>query len=92
MLRSGEILETGGGKRVKLSTEPLRLSPEDIGGWIRHGGWTLKTDAPVELEWPVYPYNPYSARPETGLAHAVGACRLELEPRSQVVDFTLETR
>ena len=96
VLKPGEILETGGGKRVKLSTEPgsepLRLTPQDIGGWIRHGGWTLKTESPVELEWPVYPYNPYSARPETGLAHAVGAYRLELEPRSQVVDFTLETR
>ena len=71
-LRAGETLETGGGKRIVLGTERVELSPEELGGEIRHHGWTLKMDPTARLVWPVYPFNPYMNKPETKLEHAVG--------------------
>jgi hypothetical protein len=98
-LKAGEELETGGGKKVVLGKERVELSPDAIGGWIRHHGWTLKVDPGARLVWPVYPYNPYADGPETGLEHAVGALSVPLllkskpghyiRPSEQEIDFTL---
>ena len=41
-LKSGETLETGAGRKMLLGKERLELSPEELGGWIRHHGWTLR--------------------------------------------------
>jgi len=41
-LKSGETLETGAGRKMLLGKERLELSPEELGGRIRHHGWTLR--------------------------------------------------
>ncbi|MGH9470298.1 MAG: hypothetical protein ACRD1N_08150 [Terriglobia bacterium] len=71
-LKPGEMLETGAGKKIVLGPERVDLGPGEIGGWIRHHGWTLKVDPTARLVWPIYPYNPYANGPEKTLQHAVG--------------------
>jgi hypothetical protein len=78
VLHPGEVLETGAGKQIALGEDRVELSPEAIGGWIRHHGWTLRVAPAARLAWPVYPYNPYANAPETGLAHAVGLVAVPL--------------
>ena len=96
-LRAGEVLETAAGKTINLGADRIELAADEIGGWIRHHGWTLKTDAPAQLVWPVYPFNPYADGPEKGLDHAVGALSVPLRlkpgryirPGEQEISFTL---
>ncbi|HET7215674.1 MAG TPA: hypothetical protein VFL79_18940, partial [Terriglobia bacterium] len=98
VLKPGQTLETGAGKKIVLGKDPIELSPEDIQGSIRDGGWTLKVDPNARLEWPVYPYNPYANAPEKTLEHAVGRLTVPLElksqhgyirPHQQEISFTL---
>ncbi|MEW5977227.1 MAG: hypothetical protein AB1898_15665 [Acidobacteriota bacterium] len=87
-LKSGEWLETGGGKRMQLGWERLELGPQELAGSIRHQGWSLTTDPEASLVWPVFPHNPYSNGPETNIKHAVGALSvpvvLEVKPGKYV--------
>jgi hypothetical protein len=82
VLRPGEKLETAA-TSMMLSADPVNLGPEQIGGIIRHHGWTLKVDPEARLVWPVYPYNPYANAPETTLDHAVAALSLPLHLKSR---------
>ena len=100
-LKAGEGLETAAGKKIVLGAEHIELGPAELGGWIRHHGWTLKIDPTATLVWPAYPYNPYAAAPEKELEHAVGALSVPLRlkskpghfirPREQEIAFTLST-
>jgi hypothetical protein len=83
VLKAGETLETATGKKITLGNEPVELSPEAIGGWIRHHGWTLGVDPSARLVWPVHPFNPYANGPETSLEHAVGALSVPLRLKSR---------
>ncbi len=82
VLRPGEKLETGT-TSITLSSDPVNLGPEQIGGVIRHHGWTLKVGPDARLVWPVYPYNPYANAPETTLDHAVAALSFPLRLKSR---------
>jgi hypothetical protein len=77
-LKAGETLETGAGKSIVLGAEKIELSAAELGGWIRHHGWTLKVDPAARLVWPVYPFDPYANAPESGVDHAVGALSVPL--------------
>jgi hypothetical protein len=100
-LKAGEMLETGAGRKFTLGNEPVELGPEEIGGWIRHHGWTLRVEPTTRLAWPVYPFNPYANGPETALEFAVGALSVPLRlksrpghyvrPEEQEIAFALET-
>lgn len=76
-------------KQIVLSTDPIHLLPEDIGGSIRHHGWTLQVDPNARLDWPVYPFNPYANARETTLEHAVGALSVPLQLKSQPGHYVL---
>jgi hypothetical protein len=89
-LTPGEALETGAGRKITVGAEPLELSAEEMGGWIRHHGWTLRVDAPARLKWPVYPFNPYANGPEKGLAHAVGLFTVPLRQGAQEFGVSIE--
>jgi hypothetical protein len=99
-LKAGEELETGTGKKVVIGADKIEMGPEQLGGWIRHDGWTLKIDPSATLVWPVYPYNPYAAAPEKELKYAVGALSVPLRlkpehghyirPHEQAIEFTLK--
>lgn len=71
VLKEGETLETAKTKTV-LGTKRIELGPEEIGGWIKHRGWTMRVDPTARLVWPIYPFNPYKNAPETNLKNAVG--------------------
>ncbi|MCC7496903.1 MAG: hypothetical protein IT160_04950 [Bryobacterales bacterium] len=97
-LKPGEILETGAGKKIEVGTGPIELTPEQIGGWIRHHGWTIKVDPAAKLIWPVYPFNPYANAPETGIHNAVARLTTPLvfdtvgkyvHPNEQEIRFTI---
>jgi len=96
-LKPGEALETAAGTKVNLSADRVNLAAGDIGGWIRHHGWTLKTDSPAQLTWPIYPFNPYANGPEASLDHAVGTLCVPLQlkpgrfirPGEQEISFSL---
>ena len=82
-LKAGETLETGAGKKAVLGKERLELTPDELGGWIRHRGWTMKLDPTARLVWPVYPHNPYANGPETDIERAVGALSVPLRLKAQ---------
>jgi hypothetical protein len=84
VLKAGETIETASGRKVLLNEKPIRWSAEDLGDWIRHGGWTLKLPPGARLTWPVYPFNPYRNGPETELAHAVGTISFSLSGRQEL--------
>ena len=52
-------LETGGGQKVTLGTEPVSFSPEQVGGQITYAGYRLHLPASASLHWPALPHNPY---------------------------------
>jgi hypothetical protein len=98
-LKAGEVLETGTGKKITLGADRVDLDAADLGGSIRHHGWTLKTDSAARLVWPVYPFNPYANGPETSVHNAVATLSvpvvLKVSPRKaiqkheQEISFTL---
>jgi hypothetical protein len=83
VLKPGDTLETGAGRRITLSEDAIELSPEDLGGSIRHHGWTMKLDPGARLIWPVFPHNPYADAPETQLRYAVGRLTIPLRLQSR---------
>jgi hypothetical protein len=99
VLKPGEALETGS-SRIVPGEERIELGPEELGGLIRHNGWTLQTDPTARLIWPIHPFSPYANGPETTLRYAVAALsvplNLQVRPdastrfRTQVISFTLE--
>jgi hypothetical protein len=101
-LKTGEALETAAGKKITLGADRLELGPADLGGWIRHHGWTMKLDPTARLVWPVYPFNPYANGPETNLEWAVGALSVDLHPtpagdspghhKEQQIDFVISVQ
>jgi hypothetical protein len=96
-LKSGEVLETAR-KQLVLGETRIELTPEEIGGVVRHNGWTLHVGPTARLTWPILPFNPYRNAPETDLAHAVGVLSTPLRVqevagskfRSQAITFRLE--
>ena len=77
-LKTGEELETAGGKRFAIGPDRIELTGEALGGRIRHHGWTIDLDPTASLVWPVYPHNPYADAPETNIEHAVAALSVPL--------------
>jgi hypothetical protein len=100
VLKPGQVLETGAGKKITLGSDPIDLGPGDLGGWIRQGGWKITVDPAASLRWPIYPFNPYANAPEKTLEHAVGRLTVPLNlkpehgyirPHQQEISFTLST-
>jgi hypothetical protein len=83
-LKAGETLETARTKLV-LGEKRIELTPEQIGGWIRHRGWTLHVDPTARLIWPILPFNPYRNGPETDLRYAIGVLTVpvKVQPPSE---------
>jgi hypothetical protein len=90
VFKAGQTLETGTGRKIVLGKEKIELSDEDLGGMIRHNGWTLHLPQGMRLTWPVYPFNPYRNKPETELAQAIGRISTPLRAENQEFQFTLD--
>lgn len=52
-------LETGAGKRVDITDEPLSVSPGKLGGRVTYAGYRLHLPSTASLHWPALPHNPY---------------------------------
>ena len=98
VLKPGQVLETGAGKKITLGSDSIELGPDDLGGWIRQGGWKLTVDPAASLRWPIHPFNPYANAPEKTPEHAVGRLTVPLNlksehgyirPHQQEISFTL---
>jgi hypothetical protein len=89
-LKPGQFLETQSGVSVLLSDRDLQLTPDQIGGWIRHNGWTFQVPAGTRLEWPVRPFNPYANGPESSIEHAVGVLTKPLSGERETLSYRLE--
>jgi hypothetical protein len=90
-LRAGGALETANSKLILDGTR-IDLGPEQIGGWIRHRGWTLRVDPAARLTWPVLPFNPYANAPEQDLEHAVGVVTVPVKVHPPAADAALNWR
>ncbi|HUQ65445.1 MAG TPA: hypothetical protein VM101_04790 [Flavitalea sp.] len=90
VLKAGQVLETGTGKRIILGEDKVDLDDDELGGVIKHNGWTLHIPKGMHLTWPVYTYNPYKSSTENDLSHAVGRLFTSLEMKNQQFPFTIE--
>ena len=90
VLKAGQTLETGTGQKIILGKEKIELGDKELGGLIRHNGWTLHLPPGMHLTWPVYPFNPYKDKPETGMALAIGTLSIPLKEEDQEFRFILE--
>ncbi len=90
VLKAGQTLETGTGRKIILSKEKIELGDAELGGLIKHNGWTMHLPPGMRLTWPVYPFNPYSDRPETELTQAIGKLSMPLKAEDQQIPFILD--
>jgi hypothetical protein len=84
VLKPGERIETAAGQGTVVGKEPIRWKSDALGAWIRHSGWTLNLVPGAELTWPIFPYNPYRAAPETDLDHAVATLTYPLTGKQTI--------
>ena len=89
VLKNGQAIETGSGKKITLGAEKIEFGDRELGGLIRHNGWTLHIPPGRRFTWPVYPFNPYRSKPETELALAIGTLSVPLQPENQEFRFIL---
>lgn len=89
-LKPGETLETGTGRKVTLGEDKIEWSEAELGGWIKHNGWTMQIPPGMHLSWPVYPFNPYKDKPEIELSKAIGRLSIPLKNEDQEFQFALE--
>lgn len=76
-LRAGGTVETDhGGMRLNEQKQVIRWIESP--GWIRHQGWQLSVPMGAQLQWPVFPFNPYKNAPETELHRAIGVLTIPL--------------
>ena len=90
MLKAGQTLETGTGRKIILGKEKIELGDEELGGWIKNNGWTLHLPRGMQLTWPVYPFNTHRDGPETELSLAIGRLSMPLKVENQEFQFILE--
>jgi len=89
-LKPGQTLETGAGRKVTLGEDKIEWSEAELGGWIKHNGWTMQIPSGMHLSWPIYPFNPYKDKPEIELSKAIGRLSIPLKNEDQKFPFALE--
>ncbi|MEO6960486.1 MAG: hypothetical protein ABIY90_00875 [Puia sp.] len=90
ILKSGQEIETGTGKKVVLGNDKIEWGDAETVGVLKHHGWVLHLPPGMHFSWPVYPFNPYHNAPETELSKAIGRLSLPLELKDQVIPFEIE--
>jgi hypothetical protein len=90
-LQAGQSLETTSSKIV-LDSNRLDLTSEQLGGVVRHRGWTLHVPPTARLTWPIFPFNPYANAPETDLRHAIGVLTVPVTVAPPPADAALNWR
>ncbi len=75
-------LMTGQGRTLKLTDERLDLSSDQLGGSIKHAGWSLHLPPGASLHWPALPHNPYRKDGRAGPEEGRIELRIPLEKHS----------
>jgi len=57
--RLGKPIATAGGMETTLFAEPIEWSAEQVGGQLRHAGFSLDLPTTASVHWPTLPHNPY---------------------------------
>lgn len=86
----GQPLETAAGRKHTLGTEHILWGPEQIGGWIEHGGCRFRLPPQAALEWPVLPHNPYRADGRATVDEARLVIHIPLDRQRRECSITLE--
>jgi hypothetical protein len=90
ILKEGQEMETGTGRKFILGKDKIELGSAELGGALTHNGWTMHFPAGMQFTWPVYPFNPYKDSAETELSKAIGLLSLPLRPENQDLPFTID--
>src|SRR5260370_30916509 len=68
VMKPGQELETGSGRKIVLGSQPMDLKSETIGGSIRCGGGGLRVGPAARVALAPYPRSPHpKAREQTPL-------------------------
>jgi hypothetical protein len=57
--RFNEVLQTAGGEKVTIGSDPVTFSPAQLGGRLTYAGYRLHLPDTASLHWPALPHNPY---------------------------------
>lgn len=71
IIKPGEALDSAT-NHTTAGKDPVIWTAADLGGVLKHNGWTLTLPPGARFQWPVFPYNPYRNGPEYRLERAVG--------------------
>jgi hypothetical protein len=79
LIRPGQELLTGAGKKFMMGKEEIRLTGNEAGGFLRFGLWKLYLPEKARFLWPYYTYNPYGpVRVPEDINFAVGVVSIPL--------------
>ena len=92
MLKIGpeKPLRTGAGCTLALDGRPIDLDSDASGGWIAWDGWRLTVPAGSRFQWPVLPFNPYTADGAAPLDEAAGILTVPLEAETRVLRLLID--
>ncbi len=90
VLKSGQEISTGSGKKFILGESKIDLGDEELGGLLIHNGWILQLPHNIHFSWPVYPFNPYTDALETDISKAIGVLTLPLQLKDEEIKFTID--
>jgi hypothetical protein len=88
--RMNETLETARGAQVTIGTDPVALSPEQVGGCVTYGGYRLHVPDAADLLWPALPHNPYRKDGRAGAAEGRIEVRVPFGPEQRKHEVRLE--
>ena len=90
ILKSGQEISTGSGKKFILGDSKIDLDDKALGGLLIHNGWTLHLPPGLHFSWPVYPFNPYKDALETDISKAIGLLTLPLQLKDEEIKFIID--
>jgi len=90
VLKDGQEIVTGSGKKYVLGKDNIELGDDELKGILQHNGWTMHIPSGFHLTWPVYPFNPYQDAPETDIEKAVGRLTTPLQWKDETFNFEIE--
>jgi len=77
----GQPLETAAGEKVTIGSDPISLSPEQLGGSLSYAGYRLHVPASASLHWPALPHNPYRKDGRAGASEGRIEIRMPFGPK-----------
>ncbi|MBT3271884.1 MAG: hypothetical protein HN368_01920 [Spirochaetales bacterium] len=77
-LQPGDIVETERGDNFQIDEDSLKLNRTNSGSWIKIPGAKIRLPESAEFNWPVLPFNPYTADGKAPIQYAVAILSADL--------------